>query len=565
MRSSRRKELLKIFLLAFVCGALVGGVFVFANYVSKNRLFVEKVSYVNGHLYITLVNPTEKVFRNVDIYLNDVKIGGIDEFLPQSTQSVEVRSNVLSFLERKNLLTIELKSEGRHISSENFKIVRSYSWPEFALFRIPITVYVNRDVENYYLRIPIQLPKGVTSYDISFKVLTDANREYPSAWYPVSDEEGILVVFLKNLARNEVIKLYAYANSSKSSVSQITLPDLRDEYLVEDNGTLYCLKDGELSVINLPTPGEILGISLADYNNDGILDGIVAVGTPEGGAIYYLGGKDRCSFSDIQKIGKVSEGYVDILSLDINGDGFLDVVYNDGDKLVVLKNKHGYFEKVDELNVGCTLGKTAVDWNSDDCLDILFASCGDGHLFVTYGDCNFHFMDKEFVADVQEDGVYREDMAESGQPDEVTIISAKDIDRDGGLEIVLVNSLEGAWIVKDNFANVSRIYGLDEIEDGLKFGGMYDYNEDSNLDLLLTLGGYRKKICVGDLCSVFYSFIPLEDSEPLKGIYICYGEKFEKCNKIKDTGQIIAVPLWNPLDVEVGASQELKITFERVG
>lgn len=132
------------------------------------------------------------------------------------------------------------------------------------------------------------------------------------------------------------------------------------------------------------------GLTLADYDNDGVPD-IIAVNHHNGGSISYLAGKGDATF-DKRRVHKLAHDPVAIESADLNGDGDMDIVmanWDDGSISVMLgRGDKTFDDPVDSANGGQLkpINIEVADFDGDGLLDVVASNMESASISVFYGD-----------------------------------------------------------------------------------------------------------------------------------------------------------------------------------
>lgn len=214
-------------------------------------------------------------------------------------------------------------------------------------------------------------------------------------------------------------------------------------------------------------------VEVADFNRDGKLD-LATLGDHSDILIYLTGG---ATVSLVPH----APYYVDVWHVgDFNNDGNPDVItlfyYPSPTITVFLGNGKGAFTKLDSSSPIQVDHYTLADMNGDGRTDIVFdaydSSTGGYDLGVLYGNG---------------DGTFRFGM-KMAIPDQPVQLAAADFDRDGKVDVAVMNWPSGLGIWK-GFNGTSwpdeQGYNVDlpNIVTGMTVG---DVNKDGNLDLILT-------------------------------------------------------------------------------
>jgi hypothetical protein len=102
-----------------------------------------------------------------------------------------------------------------------------------------------------------------------------------------------------------------------------------------------------------PTASEPTGLAAADVDHDGRVDLVLTF--PEEGTITVLQGKGDGAFTvgDSFPLGELSDSPDAIVAVDLDGDGWVDIVAaTGGSEIVVLRNHGGVFATVEHVNAG---------------------------------------------------------------------------------------------------------------------------------------------------------------------------------------------------------------------
>ena len=179
----------------------------------------------------------------------------------------------------------------------------------------------------------------------------------------------------------------------------------------------------------LTLPGKPYSLSAGDFNQDGLED--IAVGLE--GTVMILWGSSNGQFSAQNALYIPFNGRADkMVSADINGDGWMDLVISDGLKAhlkILLNQGWGVFALHDELN-SCAARDMAVGYvNNDPYLDIVIASPSGG-IGVFYGQGNWDIGQSSWFRFVQYPVV----------PCLCQAVELSDVNMDGLLDVLVVGN-----------------------------------------------------------------------------------------------------------------------------
>jgi large repetitive protein len=147
------------------------------------------------------------------------------------------------------------------------------------------------------------------------------------------------------------------------------------------------LGDGELAGVGgryVDAYGGI-GIEMADVNNDGVPDAVLANNNGNNNLVVILGDGSGFGETVISRVAGTNQ--YDMLITDVNADGNLDVVYRSGNSIHFAYGAgDGTFPTTSSMNVGVAIQTAAyADLNNDGQLDIVLAAAsGSGYQILVY-------------------------------------------------------------------------------------------------------------------------------------------------------------------------------------
>ena len=186
----------------------------------------------------------------------------------------------------------------------------------------------------------VNIPKSIYSSDLDGDGLADII---------VASQFDDKVIWYKNLGNDEFSEeiFIGSFDSPQSVIAEDLNNDGNDDILISalNEGTVYCLFNAGNATFFSPQPVFIstdsygpLRADLADLDNDTFLDLIF---TQSNGGIYWSKNLGNSAFADASNIGTMSTSSENPEFIDLNADGFKDVIYNSNDQLVYNLNLQG--------------------------------------------------------------------------------------------------------------------------------------------------------------------------------------------------------------------------------
>lgn len=254
---------------------------------------------------------------------------------------------------------------------------------------------------------------------------------------------------------------------------------------VDDPGRIYHAYSnldgtfGGFRDIGVDIGGNARAIGLADFDNDGDMDFIAGAGNNTSNASYhYFENNGDATFTSHGVVFTVREATtwaMDVATGDFDGDGNADVIANGNAIGISLfrGNGDGTFTFAAGIYAeGHSRGTDAADFNHDGKLDFARANYSSGYIHLYLGDGAGRFT-RSYVGDVGNDpyGLAAGDFDNDGHPD-IMAISGAD-----GLAYFFRGKGEGT------FEPATRVPSLDT---GLHGGyDAFDFDRDGNLDIVL--------------------------------------------------------------------------------
>jgi hypothetical protein len=202
-------------------------------------------------------------------------------------------------------------------------------------------------------------------------------------------------------------------------------------------------EDPDRLVSALATDLGTMAVALGDLNDDDFVD-IAALNSDASSITFFFGDGDLV-FGGRTTI-PIGAGPEDILLVDLNGDGALDVITadsfadQDGAVSVLLGNGNGTFQAARSFQAGNTPNGVAVgDLNGDGALDIVASNGRSSDISVLLGDGSGQFQDaRTYVADAEPLALALADMDDNDSLDVVAITAAE-----SGTASLLLNRGDG--------------------------------------------------------------------------------------------------------------------------
>ncbi|MCB0330203.1 MAG: VCBS repeat-containing protein, partial [Bdellovibrionales bacterium] len=248
-------------------------------------------------------------------------------------------------------------------------------------------------------------------------------------------------------------------------------------------------------------------IQLVDLNNDGLLDYVGNYTPTTGGTSigYFAINNGDGTYSTLSEFGTLAADQTGSSTIgigDIDGDGYADAVYSNGNgEIVYALNEGGGALTQQDTLIGFAYSDTIrlADIDNDGDLDIIGSSQSGGTTYVNYA--------------INEagtfDGVFTVTLASGGDNNFATDLQLADLNGDGNLDIISLESTingteesisittalgdgEGGFGASQN----AQLVGPNEI--GFKSGELAvgDFNEDGVNDIAFTYGGPEQGFAV---------------------------------------------------------------------